>query len=180
MVCAQEAYWQLDLDEVVLMPVGQAPHRVIDGDPGPERRYELCLAAVGSAPWLSVSRAEVDREGPAYTVDTLEKLHAEQPDTELHFILGADQAQRITTWREPARVLELARLAVGERAGMPLEDVRAAVEEVGAKGRVTTFSMPRVDVSSTEVRDRVASGRPYRFLVPAGVAEAIEQGALYK
>jgi nicotinate-nucleotide adenylyltransferase len=180
MVCAQEAYWQLGLDGVVLMPVGQAPHRAIDGDPGPERRYELCTAAAGATPWLSVSRAEVDRGGPAYTVDTLDQLKASEPEAEYHFILGADQAQRIASWREPWRVLELARLAVGERAGLPLDGVRAAVEELGGEGRMTTFSMPRVDVSSTEVRERVAARCPYRFLVPEGVAKAIEQGGLYR
>lgn len=180
MVCAQEAYWQLGLDRVVLIPVGEAAHRTIDRDPGRERRYELCVAAAEGAQWLSVSRAEVDRNGPSFTVDTLADLHAQEPGAEYHFVLGADQALRLADWREPGRVLELARLAVAERDGTPVEKVRAAVASVGGEGRMTSFAMPRVDVSSTEVRERVAAGRPYRFLVPERVADAIERGGLYR
>jgi nicotinate-nucleotide adenylyltransferase len=180
MVCAQEAYWQLELDRVVLMPVGEASHRTIDRDPGRERRYELCVAAAEGTDWLSVSRAEVDRDGPSYTADTLEELRAREPEAEYDFVLGADQALRLQDWHRPERVLELARLAVADRAGAPVDGVSAAVEAVGGEGRMTTFSMPRMDVSSTEVRERVAAGRPYRFLVPERVADAIEREGLYR
>jgi len=180
MVCAQEAYWQLGLERVVLMPVGEAGHRTIDRDPGRERRYELCVAAAEGTEWLSVSRAEVDRNGPSFTVDTLEELRAAEPGAEYDFVLGADQALRLAEWREPGRVLELARLAVAEREGASVDEVRATVAAVGGEGRMTTFAMPRVDVSSTEIRERAAAGRPYRFLVPERVAEAIEQGGLYR
>ena len=180
MVCAQEAYWQLGLDRVVLMPVGEASHRTIDRDPGRERRYELCVAAAEGTDWLSVSRAEVDRDGPSYTVDTLAELRAQEPSAEFDFVLGADQALRLPDWHQPERVLELARLAVADRDGAAVDGVRAAVAAVGGEGRMTTFSMPRMDVSSTEVRERVAAGRPYRFLVPERVAGAIEREGLYR
>jgi nicotinate-nucleotide adenylyltransferase len=180
MVCAQEACWQLDLDGVVLMPLGQPSHRAIESDPGPEERFRLCEAAADGVEWLTVSRVEVDRPGQTYTVDTLEQLTAAAPETEYVFVLGADQAMRLETWREPTRVLQLARLAVAERAGVPLESVVEVVERLGGEGRVTTFSMPRVDVSSTEVRERVAAGRPYRFLVPERVADRIAREGLYR
>lgn len=180
MVCAQEAYWQLGLDGVVLMPLGRPSHRSIDSDPGPEERYRLCEAAAEGVAWLTVSRAEVDRPGETFTVDTLEQLRRENPADEYVFVLGADQAMRLESWRDPARVLELAPLAVAERAGVPLEALHDIVVRLGGEGRLTPFSMPRVDVSSTEVRERVTSGRPYRFLVPERVADQIEREGLYR
>ena len=180
MVCAQEACWQLRLDKVVLMPLGRASHRTIDRDPGADVRYELCEAAATGVEWLTASRVEVDRPGETYTVDTLAQLCRADPDAEHVFVLGADQALRLQSWREPGRVLELAQLAVAERAGIPGEDVLGVAAKVSGEGRVTMFSMPRVDVSSTEVRERVAAGRPYRFLVPERVADRIDREGLYR
>ncbi len=143
MVCAQEAYWQLGLDGVVLMPLGRPSHRSIDNDPGPEERYRLCEAAAQGVDWLTVSRVEVDRPGETFTVDTLEQLRTADPDAEYVFVLGADQAMRLESWHEPARVLELAPLAVAERAGVPLDALRDIVARLGGEDRLTPFSMPR-------------------------------------
>jgi nicotinate-nucleotide adenylyltransferase len=174
-VCAQEARWQLELDEVLLMPVGRAPHRPVERDPGPEERFELCRLAAEGVDWLTVSRDEIDRPGPSYTADTLERLL----DAELYFLVGADQALRLAEWHDPERVLQAATLAIAEREGVPIEEVRAAVSAVG-QARVESFAMPRIDVSSTEVRRRVAAGRPYRFLVTERVADRIERVGLYR
>jgi nicotinate-nucleotide adenylyltransferase len=178
-VCAQEARWQLGLEEVLLMPVREAPHRAIGNDPGAEERFELCRLAAEGVEWLTASRAEVDHPGPSYTVETLERLRAERPEAELHFIMGADQALQLGGWHEPGRLLELATLAIAERDGVPMEDVRAAVGAVG-EAHLEPFRMLRIDVSSTEVRGRVAEGRPYRFLVPERVADRIERVGLYR
>jgi nicotinate-nucleotide adenylyltransferase len=175
LVCAQEAYWQLELDEVLLMPVGRAPHRTIEQDPGPDERFELCRLAADGVDWLTASREEVDRPGPSYTADTLERLR----DAELFFLLGADQALRLAQWHEPERVLRAATLAIVEREGVAIEEAEAAVSAVG-EARVEAFSMPRIDVCSTEVRRRVAEGQPYRFLVPEPVADRIERVGLYR
>jgi nicotinate-nucleotide adenylyltransferase len=175
LVCAQEARWQLGLDGVLLMPVGEAPHRTIEQDPGAEERYELCRLAAEGIDWLTASRAEVDREGPSYTADTLEGLG----DGELFFVLGADQALRLSEWHEPERVLRAATLAIVDREGRSIEDVQAAVSAVG-EARVEPVAMPRIDVSSTEVRRRVAERKPYRFLVPGPVADRIERVGLYR
>ena len=174
-MCAQEAWWQLELDEVLLMPVGQAPHRPIEHDPGPEERFELCRLAADGVEWLTASRAEVDRPGPSYTVDTLESFQG----AELYFVLGADQALRLAEWHEPERVLRVATLAITERDGVTIEEVEAAVSAVG-EAHVEAFSMPRIDVSSTDVRRRVAERQPYRFLVPEPVADRIERVGLYR
>ncbi len=179
LVCAQEARAQLGLDHVVLMPVHTPPHKEAAGDPGGEVRLALCRAAAAGDDGLRVSRLEVDRPGPSYTADTLRALTAEQPADELTFIVGGDQAQGLPSWREPDVILALARLAVAERAGVVREDVRTHLAGLAAPDRLVFFDMPRLDVSSSDLRRRVAEGRPVRHLVPGAVAALIAQHGLY-
>ena len=115
LVLAQEALVQLKLESVVFMPMGQAPHREIEADPGGDVRFELCEAAVAGDDRMSASRHEVDREGPSYTVDTLRALREKGPEDELFWLLGGDQAAQLRTWREPETVLELSTIAATER-----------------------------------------------------------------
>ena len=181
MLCAQEALAALELDRVLLVPVHTPPHKEMEGDPGAAARVELCRLAVADAPGLEVSTLETDRPGRSYTVDTLRALHDADPGNELTFIAGADQACGLPDWREPAALLELAELAVAEREATRREDVLERLSVLpGAAGRVRFFAMPRVDVSSSLVRGRVAAGRPIRWLVPDAVARAIADGGLYR
>jgi nicotinate-nucleotide adenylyltransferase len=161
------------------MPVGEAPHREVEMDPGGEIRYELCLLAIAGDGRFSVSRQEIEREGPSYTVDTLRELKNGSPGDDYFLILGADEAAALGSWREPEEVLGLATVAVAERAETRREHVVAAVSTLGGGQGVTFFSMPRVDVSSTMVRERVAAGQPIRYLVPQGVDEYIVRAGLY-
>jgi nicotinate-nucleotide adenylyltransferase len=179
LVCAQEARCQLGLDRVVLVPAGEPPHKQLD-DPGRELRFELCVLAAAGDPLLEVSRVEIDRPGPSYTVDTLSELHDRAPDDELTFIVGGDMAQTLLAWRDPAGVLRLSRLAVAERSGVARDDIVARVEPLAEAGRVSFFSMPRFDVSSSLVRRRVAEGLPIRYLVPDAVARRIAEAGLYR
>ena len=181
MLCAQEALAALELDRALLMPVHTPPHKELEADPGADVRLELCRLAVGDAPGIEVSPLEVERRGRSYTVDTLRALHDADPENELTFIAGADQACGLPSWREPAAVLELAELAVAEREATRREDVLERLSGLPeAAGRVRFFAMPRVDVSSSLVRRRVAAGRPIRWLVPDGVASAIAERGLYR
>lgn len=180
LVCAQDARDQLGLDHVVLMPVHTPPHKEAIGDPGGEVRLAMCRAAAAGDPGLVVSRLELDRAGPSWTVDTLRAIHAHAPGDELTFIVGGDQAQGLPTWREPAAILELAALAVAEREGIAREDIRGRLAGLVPPGRLTFFDMPRIDVSSSDVRRRVAAGRPIRHLVPDGVAALIAERDLYR
>jgi nicotinate-nucleotide adenylyltransferase len=180
LVCAQEALTQLELDTVRLMPVGDAPHREIESDPGAEVRAQLCDAAVGDDGRIGVSRAEVDRPGPSYTADTLRALRDESPEDELVLVLGGDQAAALGEWREPEEVLALGTVAVAERTGFDRERVlRSVAHLAGAHERMTFFAMPTIDVSSTMVRRRVAEGLPIRYLVPDAVVERIAADGLY-
>ncbi len=179
LICAQEARWQLGLDRVTMMPMGRAPHRAIEPEPGPDVRVELCRLAVAGSDWLEVSELEVDRDGLSYTVDTLADMHEQAPADELSLILGADQAAHLASWREPERVLELARVAVAAREGMEREAVLRRLDDTGRAAAIDFFEMPRVDISSTLVRERAAEGRPLRYLVPDAVAEVVLERSLY-
>jgi len=176
LVCAQEAHAQLELDVVVWVPVGRAPHREIPQDPGPEVRFEMCEFATAADERFGLSRIEIDRDGPSYTADTLRELRERSAEDELVLILGGDQAAALPTWHEPAEVMRAAAIAVAERA----ESDRARVEEaIGGQADLRFFEMPRIDVSSTMVRERAASGRPIRYLVPDKVANFIGAQSLY-
>jgi len=176
---AQEALWQLDLEEVILMPTGSAPHKRIADDPGRELRLAMTRLAAADDSRFSVSTLEVEREGPSYTYETLEQLAKDRGDKELVFVMGADAAVGLESWREPRRVTELARLAVARRAGISDADVAAVLRSLGADGRATMLEMPQFGVSSSSVRERAAQERPLRYLVPESVARFIEEKGIY-
>ncbi len=181
LVCAQEAWVQLGLDRVLLLPVHTPPHKQADGDPGAEHRVALCEAAVAGDERLGVSRAEVDVPGRSYTVDTLNRLHEARPEDQLTFIVGGDMAASLPEWREPRTILDLCSIGVAAREGVGSEQVleRLDSELPGAAGRIQFFDMPRIDISSTLVRSRVAAGQPVRYLVPDAVAGYIDREGLY-
>jgi len=181
LVCASEAAAQLELDRVLLTPVAVPPHKQGPRGPGPIERLELCRLAAAGDERLEVCDFEVVRGGTSYTVDTLRELHARSPADELTFILGGDIALGLASWREPEAVLELATLAVAERTGATPRDIEESFEQnLGGRGSLRFFDMPRIDVSSSEIRRRVGEGRPIRYLVPDTVADRIAQDGLYR
>jgi nicotinate-nucleotide adenylyltransferase len=180
LVCAQEALVRLQLDRVLLVPAGVPPHKAVEAEPGVEHRVAMCEAAVAGDERLGVSRADVDRTGPAYTVELLRAVRGAAPDDELWFIVGGDMAHSLPAWREPAAVLALARLAVAEREGVRRADIAERLAPLpGAADRVDFFDMPRLDISSSLLRRRAAAGDPLRYLVPDAVAAYIEREGLY-
>ena len=181
LVCATEAADQLGLERVLLTPVARAPHKESPSDPGADVRLELCRLAAAGDERLEVCDLEVRRGGSSYTVDTLRELHAGTPEDDLTFIVGGDIALGLPSWREPEAVLELATLAVAEREGSARADVakRLSASFPGARAPVF-FDMPRLDISSSQIRRRVAEGRSIRYLVPDPVAERIARGRLYR
>ena len=181
LLCAQEAHDQLDLDRVLLMPVATPPHKEAPGDPGPAARIAMCELAVAGDERFAVSDLEVRRGGASYTVDTLRALHESHPGVDLTFIVGGDMASSLPAWREPREVVGLARLAVAEREGARRVDILERLATIpGAVDRVDFFDLPRMDVSSSLVRRRVAAGRPIRYLVADAVAEYIADHGLYR
>jgi nicotinate-nucleotide adenylyltransferase len=179
LVMVQEALSQLGLDRVDLMPVARPPHKEALADPGADVRLELCRLAVADNDRLGVSDLEIRRGGASYTADTLRALHDRVPEHALTFIVGGDMAQSLPSWREPEAVLALARLAVAEREELRREHIADRLEPLNPGNRVVFFDMPRIDVSSSSIRQRLATGRPIRYLVPDAVAEAIRDRRLY-
>jgi len=180
LVCAQEARSQLQLDRVVLMPVHTPPHKAALDDPGPEARLALCQAAIAGDEELEISALEIERGGSSYTVDTLRALNGSREGDDLTFIVGGDMASSLPSWREPEALLELARVAVAEREEHRRHEIAERLGALrGADERVVFFTMPRLDISSSDIRRRIAEGRPIRWLVPAEVCDEIERRGLY-
>jgi nicotinate-nucleotide adenylyltransferase len=179
-VCAQEALVQLGLDKVVFMPVGQAPHRELQGDPGAEERLELVELATADDERFEVSRLEIEREGPAYTADTLRALREAAPGEELFLILGGDQAAALGSWHQPEEVLALSTVAVAERLSWSRQAIGIKIGRLKGVERVRYLEMPIMQISSSAIRRRAAAGQPPRYLVPDKVAAHIEANGLYR
>jgi nicotinate-nucleotide adenylyltransferase len=167
LVIAQEAWWRLGLDRVLLVPAGSPPDRPAATYAAADR-LRMLRRAVEGHPGLAVSRAEIDRPGPSFTVDTLQAVADEHPGAALWFVLGADRLEGFAGWHRPERILELARLAVVPRNGVSAEDVVRIGDRV-APGAVDVVDAPEIRVSSTMLRERIAAGAPLRYLVPPGV-----------
>ncbi|HEY7478292.1 MAG TPA: nicotinate-nucleotide adenylyltransferase [Actinomycetota bacterium] len=178
LVTAEEALHQFALDEVVFIPTG-APwmkeHEVVSP---PEDRYLMTVIATASNPRFRVSRAEIDREGPTYTIDTLRHLREEADGgADLFFITGADAVLEIFQWKDPGELFELAHFIAATRPGYDL----ASFEQYAANHPgITVMNIPALAISSTDIRDRVAAGRPIRYLVPEGVNSYVQKAGLYR
>jgi nicotinate-nucleotide adenylyltransferase len=179
-VLAQEAAFQLGLEKVLLVPVGESPYKRIDPEPGPGVRLEMAGLATDADDLLEASDLETSRAGPSFTFRTLELLTDARPTDDFVFLLGADVAAGIEGWKAPERVLELARLGIASRPGTAAEEAEAAVERLGGGERAEIVKMPEIGVSSTGIRRRVEAGRPIRHPVPDAVAELIVSRGLYR
>jgi len=163
---------------VLFVPTGEAPHKRILDDPGAELRLAMTRLAATDDELFVVSTIEIDREGPSYTYETLELL-SEQIDADLVFVMGADAAVGLESWREPERVVKLARLAIARRAGISEADVASVLRSLGADGRCEMLEMPEFGISSSAARERAKAGRPLRYVVPEPVARFIEEKRVY-
>ncbi len=175
LVAASEVAAAFELDQVVFVPTG-APWQKSDRDVSPaEDRYLMTVIATASDPRFSVSRVDVDRAGPTYTLDTLQDLRAAHPDAgELYFITGADALAQLLTWRDVDALFALAHFIGVTRPGHTLADPGLP------PGEVSLIEVPALAISSTDVRERVASGRPIDYLVPEGVARYVSKRGLYR
>lgn len=174
LVCAEEARWQFGLDEVVFVPAGQ-PWQKRQVTPA-EDRYLLTVLATARNPHFSVSRLEIDRAGPTYTLETLRAFGEFHNAAELFFITGADAVLEILTWKDPDSLLQTARFIAATRPEFDLGKL-----DLGRFGdRVSVIQIPALAISSTDIRRRVREGRPIHYLVPAEVAAYIEERHLYE
>jgi nicotinate-nucleotide adenylyltransferase len=175
LVAAEEACWQFGLDEVLFVPAGQ-PWQKRDVSSA-EDRYMMTLLATAPNLRFSVSRIEIDRGGPTYTLDTIRVLrsfYAERAD--IYFVTGADAVSQILTWKDPNAVLDEAHFIAASRPEYDLSGLD--LDQFG--GRVTRMEIPALSISSTDIRRRVLDGRPIGYLVPREVAAYIEERGLYR
>jgi nicotinate-nucleotide adenylyltransferase len=175
LVAASEVADRFGLDEVVFVPTGQ-PWQKADEQVSPaEDRYLMTVIATASNPRFQVSRVDIDRGGPTYTIDTLRDLHAEYgPKVQLFFITGADALEKILSWKDLDQTFELAHFIGVTRPGFEL-----SAEHVPAD-TVSLVQVPAMAISSTDCRDRVARGEPVWYLVPDGVVQYIAKRSLYQ
>jgi nicotinate-nucleotide adenylyltransferase len=174
LVAASEVQSWFDLDEVVFVPTGQPWQKDDRGVSAAEDRYLMTVIATASNPRFSVSRVDVDRPGPTFTVDTLRDIAAARgPDWDLYFITGADALAKIVTWQDADEVFRLAHFVGCTRPGHELSSVGLPPD------RVTLVEVPALAISSTDCRHRVAAGEPIWYLVPDGVVQYVSKRRLY-
>jgi nicotinate-nucleotide adenylyltransferase len=174
LVAASEVAGRFDLDEVVFVPTGE-PYQKGGAVSPAEDRYLMTVIATASNPRFAVSRADIDRDGPTYTVDTLRDLNAIYgPDADLFFITGADALAKILSWKDALEMLSLAHFVGVTRPGFELTDEHLPADTV------TLVEVPAMAISSSNCRLRVAQGKPVWYLVPDGVVQYIAKRGLYR
>ncbi len=177
LVAASEVQAWFDLDEVVFVPTGQPWQKSEREVSAAEDRYLMTVIATASNPRFSVSRVDIDRGGPTYTVDTLRDLRRARGDVDLYFITGADALAQILTWRNAAELFDLAHFVGCTRPGTAITD--ASVKDLPKDG-VTIVEIPALAISSTACRNRVLINEPVWYLVPDGVVQYIAKRSLYR
>jgi nicotinate-nucleotide adenylyltransferase len=175
LVAASEVADRFALDEVVFVPTGHPWQKGAEAVSAAEDRYLMTVIATASNPRFSVSRVDVDRDGPTYTVDTLRDMRAQfGPKAQLFFITGADALEKILSWKDTDRMFELAHFVGVTRPGFRLTDAHLPADTV------SLVQVPAMAISSTDCRDRVAAGKPVWYLVPDGVVQYIVKRRLYR
>ncbi len=172
LVAASEVAQSLNLDEVIFVPTGQPWQK--SGVTLSEHRYLMTVIATASNPRFTVSRVDIDRTGPTYTIDTLRDLHAERPDSDLFFITGADAISQILSWKDIRELWDYAHFVAVSRPGHELSISGLPSQDV------SLLEVPALAISSTDCRERVNRGFPVWYLVPDGVVQYISKHHLYR
>ncbi len=181
LVAAEEARAQLDLEQVIFVPAGMPPHKLDHPISSAEHRLRMVEMAIADNPHFTVSRVDIDRFGPCYTVDTIALLHDEWgPNAEIHFIMGTDSLADILTWHQPERLIRLCRLAVVRRPDYEVDLAELDRLLPGVAARVYLLDMPLLEISSTDLQRRVRAEQPIKYQVPPAVEAYIYEHRLYR
>ncbi len=187
LVTAEEARIQFNLDRVLFIPTGDPPHKDGQKITNAQQRYLMTVMATGSNPYFYVSRMEIDRPQPSYTINTVKDLHEVYKDSQIFFITGTDAVLDILTWKNPAEILNLCIFIAATRPGYELDRLnnikKRLKDELGIadiKERIHIIKIPALAISSTDIRNRVRTGKPIRYLLPEGVANHIYKMGFYK
>lgn len=181
LVTAQTVYDNFDVDRVVIMPLGDAPHKEMSGAEA-FNRYEMAKRAAEDNPAFAVSAMEIERKGKTYTVDTISEIKAINPDIIIYFVMGADEILSVDSWREPERLLKMCSFVAVTRPGFDkagvMEKTASVREKYGCE--IYFLEVPALDISSSDLRDRLRNGKSVRYLMPDAVVRYIEEKHLYK
>ena len=191
LILAECCHEQLSLDQVWFLPAAVPPHKQCDRLTPGEHRAEMLELAIGGQPEFSVCRFEIERGGVSYSVDTLAHFRREHAAAELFFLMGADSLRDLPNWKEPQRICQLATPAVVDRSGTDGAAASAGTLDLGGlanllpRDRLDAIAahrvvMPRIDISGSELRDRVAAGKSIRYRTPRAVEKYIETHRLYR
>lgn len=179
LLAAEAAYEAFELSRVVFIPTGTPPHK-IRVMTSAEDRWMMAMLATNDCPHFSVSRVEIDRPGNSYTTDTLMAMRQKPycEDAEFYFIVGLDALMLVETWKEPRELLNLCKFIAVSRPGYSFDELKKLPDEY--QSTILTIEIPRLDISSTDIRTRVRNGESIKFLLPPTVENYIEKYSLYK
>ncbi len=176
LVAASEVQAWFDLDEVIFVPTGQPWQKAERDVSAAEDRYLMTVIATAANPRFAVSRVDIDRDGPTYTIDTLRELKTSMPDADLYFITGADAMAAILTWRDHEEIFDLAHFVACTRPGHEMDE--GTLSGLPTE-QITIVEIPALAISSTDCRERVKRDEPVWYLVPDGVVQYIGKHKLY-
>jgi len=181
LVAAEEVRVRIALERVLFVPAGMPPHKLHVNVTPTKHRLKMVELAIADNPHFTLSRVDIDRFGPSYTVDTIELLHDEYgPEAEIYFIMGSDSLSELLTWHKPERLIRLCRIVALTRPGhrVDLKELNRLLP--GAIARVQLLDMPLLEISGTELQRRVRAGLPIKYLVPPAVEAYIHRHGLYQ
>lgn len=182
LILGQTALEQFQLDKVLFMPTKNPPHKRYDNIVDDAIRAEMVLIAIKDNPYFELSTFEMDREGITYTADTLTQLTKQNPDEEYYFIVGADSLFYIDRWKDPATIFKLSRLLAAVRGQASNKDMLRKIEELNETfhASVELLNSPNIDISSSEIRERIQNGMDIQYYVMPDVARYIQSNNLYR
>ena len=182
LIAAEYARYELGMNRVMFVPAGHPPHKQAEGISCWEHRYRMMELAIQENEYFEISPMENLRMGYSYTVDTIEYLKQTHPDSSVYFIMGADSLLTIDTWKDYRRLTQLCRFVVVTRPGYLIQRTHPALVELPEAWWKTMcqVEIPAVDISSTNIRERVAAGKPIRYLLPMAVEQYIQDHNLYR
>lgn len=181
LAAAEEVRVKMDLERVLFVVAGMPPHKLDEEVTRVEHRLTMVSLAIASNPYFELSRVDVDRPGPSYTVDTISILQGQLgQETAMFFIMGLDSLSELLTWHQPERLIRLCRLVAVSRPGFEIDLAELETSVPGITSRVDIIDMPEMDISSSELQERVRDGLPIKYQVPEEVERYIMEHGLYR
>ena len=181
LAAAEEARVRINLERVLFVVAGVPPHKLNEEVTPVEHRLAMVRLAITSNPYFEISTVDVERPGPSYTVDTISILQERSGQgTEIYFIMGLDSLVELSTWHQPQRLFQLCRLVAPKRPGIQIDAAELETSLPGISSRLQIIDMPEVDISSTELQERVREGLPIKYQVPEEVEKYINDHGLYR